>query len=291
MSFDLVVWRPSSQQITADGASRFYSALCSRPFQSFVPGPEMTAFVDAVVDGFSVARGTDDLPWAAEPDIADDCAIMPIQSAFAEDVFTIVRDLARAHALACFDPQNSTVYQPGSLDASSGSLTLEFADGRTIDGPTQDVLLEGIHGLSETNWYAILERRENHYLQAGYGDRTGAPGGHFVIEYRDGSPDEPCATGTGPAVPPNGADGAGTSVCGGRPAVDRVLMWIKQVCSVERESWSGAAGGPAVCHTGSRHDQLTGRPSCCRSSRNGTSRSAGSNEPWWPIIWDWCGSV
>jgi len=134
MSFDLAVWRPS-EQFTAEGASRFYSELCSRPFQSFVPGQEMQAFVDGVVERYGVQRGTPELPWAAEPDIADDCAIMPIQTALAKDVFPIVRDLARERGLVCFDPQNSTVYQLAAESAPGSSLTLELSDGRTISSP------------------------------------------------------------------------------------------------------------------------------------------------------------
>jgi hypothetical protein len=164
--------------------------MCSRPFQSFIPGPEMTAFVDAVVDRFHEAHGTSGLPWAAEPDVAEDCAIMPFQSALASTVLPIVRDLAKERALVCFDPQSSTVYQSAGVDAPGGSLTLELADGCTIDDPGQGLVEESIRGLSEANWYVILERRQNVYLQAGFGDQAGAPRGHFVIEYRDGSPDE-----------------------------------------------------------------------------------------------------
>ncbi|GAA1982502.1 hypothetical protein [Catenulispora subtropica] len=190
MSFDLAVWRPSSDQLTAEEASQFYSDLCSRPFQSFVPGQEMQAFVDAVVERYSALRGTADLPWAAEPDIADDCAIMPIQSALADDVFPIVRDLSRERGLVCFNPQGPAVYQSMNGSSSGESLTLELSDGRVIDGPGDVLVGESIRGLSESNWFVVLERRKNFYVQAGYGDQAGAPRGHYVIEYRDGSPDK-----------------------------------------------------------------------------------------------------
>jgi hypothetical protein len=149
----------------------------------------MAAFVGAVVERYSSAQATSDLPWAAEPDIAEDCAIMPIQSALAGNVFPIIRELARERALVCFDPQKSTVYQPASIDAA-GLGTLELADGRKIDGPDQALVEESVRGLSEDDWYVILERRPNHYLQAGLGEPAGAPRGHYVIEYREGSPDQ-----------------------------------------------------------------------------------------------------
>ncbi|MGW2650036.1 hypothetical protein ACWC2T_35320 [Streptomyces sp. NPDC001393] len=189
MSFDLAVWRPI-EQFTAESASRFYADLCSRPFQSFVPGPEMQAFVDAVVERYGALRGTSDLPWAAEPDIADDVAIMPIQSALADDVFPIVRDLSRERGLVCFDPQGPTVYQSAMGGAPGESFTLELSDGRTIDGPGGVLVEESVRSLSESNWFVVLERRKNFYVQAGYGDQAGAPRGHYVIEYRDGAPDK-----------------------------------------------------------------------------------------------------
>jgi hypothetical protein len=190
MSFDLAVWRPAEQQLTAAEASRIYLDLCSRPFQSFIPGPEMAAFVDAVVERYRAAQTTPDWPWAAEPDIAEGCAIMPIQSALAGYVFPIIRDLAQERALVCFDPQRSTVYQPTATGGSGGSGTLELADGRKISDPNQVLVEESIHGLSEENWFVILERRPNYYLQAGLGVPAGAPKGRYVIEYRDGSPDQ-----------------------------------------------------------------------------------------------------
>jgi hypothetical protein len=190
MSFDLAVWRPT-EQLNAESASRFYADLCSRPFQSFVPGVEMQDFVNAVVERYSALRGTSDPPWAAEPDIGEDCALMPIQSALAADVSPIIRGLARARRLVCFDPQRSVVvYQPASENVVAfNPLTLELSDGRVIDGPTDALIEVSVRGLSEVNWFVVLERRENYFIQAGYGDKAGVPRGNYAIEYRDGSPE------------------------------------------------------------------------------------------------------
>lgn len=189
MSFDLGVWRPTGQQITVDEALRYYSELCSRPFQRFVPSVEMLAFVDTVVERYRAAHGVSDLPWAAEPDIGDDCAVMPIQSPLAEDVFPIVRELARERELVCFDPQRSLVYQPevGGAAGQVGSLSL--ADGRNIDGPSLGLIEECVRGLSEKDWFVVFKRRPDFYIQIGFSDKAGAPRGHYVIEYRDGAPD------------------------------------------------------------------------------------------------------
>lgn len=189
MSFDLGVWRPTGQQVTVAEASRFYSELCSRPFQTFIPGPEMSAFVDAVVEHYRTASGTSGLPWAAEPDVSDDCAVMPIQSVLADAVFPIIRELARERDLVCFDPQGSRVYQPAAVGTARAG-TLALADGRSIDGPDRKLVEECVRGLSEKDWFVTFKRRPNFYIQVGCGDRAGAPRGRYVIEYRDGSPDK-----------------------------------------------------------------------------------------------------
>jgi len=89
----------------------------------------MQGFVDVVVDRYGALHATSELPWAAEPDIAKDCAIMPIQSALAGDVFPIVRDLSRERGLVCFDPQGSTVYQEDMGGDPSVSTALELSNG------------------------------------------------------------------------------------------------------------------------------------------------------------------
>jgi hypothetical protein len=112
MSFDLAVWRPGLQEVTAEEASRYYTELCSRPYQSFIPSPEMESFVDSVTERYRSAHAMDEALWAAKPDIAEGCAIMPIRSGLAADVFPIIRDLARERGLVLFDPQDLTVYYP-----------------------------------------------------------------------------------------------------------------------------------------------------------------------------------
>ena len=188
MTFDLAVWR-ATQEFNAESASQFYAELASRPFQSFIPGPEMQGFVDTVAERYGALRGSSDLPWALEPDIGEDCALMTVPSAYAADVFQIVRELARERRLICFDPQRSVAYQPGPENvAAFNSLTLELSDGRVIDGPTEAMIEVSVRRLSEANWFVVLERRKNHYIQVGYGDKAGARRRNYVLEYRDGSP-------------------------------------------------------------------------------------------------------
>jgi hypothetical protein len=190
MSFDLAVWRPTGQY-SAESASRFHDDLCSRPFESFIPGVEMQNFADTVVERYRALRATSDLPWASAPDIGEDCVLMAIRSRLAADVFPIVRELARERRLVCFDPQRSVVYQTASENAEAGNpLTLELPDDRVLYGPTEALIEASVRGLSEVNWFVVLERRKNYYIQAGYGSKAGAPRGKYRIEYRDGSPEK-----------------------------------------------------------------------------------------------------
>lgn len=188
MSFDLAVWR-QTEQFNVESASRFHADFCARPFQSFIPGVEMQDFVDTVEERYSALRGASDFPWAVEPDIGEDCVLMTMQSRLAADVSPIVRELARERRLVCFDPQRSVIYQPAPENvAASDPLTLKLSDGRVFDGPTEALIEVGVRGLSEVNWFVILERRENYYIQAGYGDKAGAPRGNYAIEYREPIP-------------------------------------------------------------------------------------------------------
>jgi hypothetical protein len=189
MSFDLGVWRYSGNGITADEARRIYLDLCSRPFESFIPGPEMAEFVAQVVERFQAAQGASETPWAVAPDIGTDCAVMPIRSAFSGEVYPIIRELASERGLVVFDPQRSLVYQPEPSSVSSQAMTLKLTDGSVVVNPSREVIESAVRRLSATDWFVILERNDNYYLQAGYGDRAGAPKNRYVIEYRDGSPD------------------------------------------------------------------------------------------------------
>lgn len=173
--------------MTADEASQYYRELCARPFDSFVPGAEMQAVVDAIVARYQAAVNTNDDPWAAEPDVGDDVALMAIQTPLAAIVAPIVEDEARARHLVCFDPQSNSVLEP-SPDYDH-VVTLELANGRVIKNPNPDQIDQSVRRLSRTNWFAIIERGHNFYVQIGYGDNAGAPPGQYVLEYRDGSPE------------------------------------------------------------------------------------------------------
>jgi hypothetical protein len=190
MSFDLAVWRPMERQISGAEASRHYVEICSRPFDSIIPGPEMSAFAKAVVEQFRVVSSAIDLPWATEPDIFEDSVVMPIQSALAGDLFSIIRQLAAERGLVCFDPQRGMVYHP-VVDRGAGRIAiLELANGSKIATPDQVQVENGVRSLSAEDWFVILEREQNYYIQAAYGVEGGAPAGQFVIEYRNGSPDK-----------------------------------------------------------------------------------------------------
>jgi hypothetical protein len=190
MSFDLVVWRDQGRPISADEASRYYAQLCDRPFDSFAPGPEMLSFVNEIAQRFHAAHSSGGLgPWAAEPDVDEAFAIMPIVSSVASEVLPLVLELAHARRLVCFDPQNSVVYQPAGPVGETRQASLELYSGQIIANPSPDKVDTEIRRLSPDNWYAILELGLNQYLQVGYGENADAPKGQYAIEHRNGSPE------------------------------------------------------------------------------------------------------
>jgi hypothetical protein len=190
MSFDLAVWRFTGHAVTADEAARRYSGLCERPLESFIPAVDMAEFVGTVAERFHASSGKPDNPWAAEPDIGEDCAVIPIVSSLAPDVAPVIIDLARERGLVCFDPQSVAVYQPVETSASGGPPRLQLADGSVIHDPDRQAIENSIHGLSRKNWYVVFLRSENNYIQAGCGEQAGARSDQFVLEYRDGSAEE-----------------------------------------------------------------------------------------------------
>jgi hypothetical protein len=187
MSFDLAVWMPNGQSLTADEATRRYAELCSRPLESFVPGKDMQEFIEEVVQCYRLVAKNDDDPWAAGPDLTDDIAIMAIRSELAPLVGPIVQDVAGRRGLVYFDPQKSFVQGPGSDQAAS--LTLELSNGEVISEPDATLIERSVRRLSDQDWFVILERAPSYYAQIGFGSQAGAALGRFVIEYRDGSAD------------------------------------------------------------------------------------------------------
>ena len=62
-----------------------------------------------------------------------------------------------------------------------------MADSSIIDRPDAARLRTTLSSLGPANWYAILERGPEVYLQVGTGRHAGVPDGRFALELRDGT--------------------------------------------------------------------------------------------------------
>jgi hypothetical protein len=188
VSFDLAIWKDQDPGMTAVRAREYYEELCARPFTSFVPGAEVSALVDAVTAHFSsVSEGIETRPWAVQPDVGDDVALMPFVFSLAKDALPFVLQIAHDHGYACYDPQTSRLYRPSR--PSAARFALELYDGTSIDDPDPELVAKSVRAISRDHWYVILDRGGNRYIQLGYGEEAGVPPGQYALEYRDGSPE------------------------------------------------------------------------------------------------------
>lgn len=188
MSYDLAVWL-AQDALTPEAARQKYWELCERPYGSQVPGRQMLNFVGAVEERFrATPEGGGDLPWAVDPDVDEDYALLAIRRSVAHTVGPIVRELAHESGLTCFDPKSGSVLHP-LVPNDSESSSLECFSGEVIRNPSVARIGEEIRSLTSDKWYTILEVAPQRYIQIGYGKEVGVRRGEFALEYRDGSPD------------------------------------------------------------------------------------------------------
>lgn len=196
MSFDLAVWAEKAP-LDAAAAEQKYRRLCEGDRSELTPDSRVEAFLADLLGRFpeQVDISDDDVesyPWAAKIDRSSGHVLMSITRPRADDATPVVRDLAASHGLVCYDPQARIAHYPPDLrpDAEPESqLRLQMADGSVVDNADQSTVRDKIGRLSPDNWYAILERAPEWYLQVGFGLNAGAPDGQFALEHRDGGAD------------------------------------------------------------------------------------------------------
>jgi hypothetical protein len=192
MSFDLAVWAEDAA-VTTQEAEAKYRRLCAGDRSGLVVDGRVEAFCVALLGRFPEAADVADgdvesYPWASGLDMSAGHALLPITRSRAAEVAPVVYELAAGHELVCFDPQAQAVHHPPGLQ-SAGQLRLSMADGSVLDHPDALALRNNVGRLSPANWYAILEREPEHYLQVGLGRNAGVPDGRYALEHRDGSAD------------------------------------------------------------------------------------------------------
>jgi hypothetical protein len=125
MSFDLGVWHPQ-KRIGNEEAGELYVRLCDGDAGGIAPHPAIDAFyaeltakhpeIDSIPEG--QISGHDDCPWSCKLDHSPNHVIISCVWPKATYVNQLVRNLARKHGLALYDPQSDVVTYP---DGSRGA--------------------------------------------------------------------------------------------------------------------------------------------------------------------------
>ena len=126
MSCDFAVWFPH-RRLTNEQAGALYAQLCEGTTAGVKGSPAVDAFYEEItarhpeLDSVPADRIDDkDLcPWSVAFDRSPAHLIMSCVWSKADYVEGLVRELARKHGLAVFDPQSGTVTYPESPRAPS----------------------------------------------------------------------------------------------------------------------------------------------------------------------------
>jgi hypothetical protein len=125
MSFDLGVWYPQNR-IPNKEATELYVRLCDGDASGIVGHPAVDAFyaqltakypeIDTIPE--EKIDDHDYCPWSCKLDHSPSYVIMSCVWPKATSVHQLVKDLARKHGLALYDPQSEEVFYP---DGSTGA--------------------------------------------------------------------------------------------------------------------------------------------------------------------------
>jgi len=127
MSYDLAVWYPQ-QRIGNEEAKELYLRLCDGESSGVLQHPAINAFYAELtakhpeIDTIPEERIADKdfCPWSCALDHSSSHVIMCCVWSKATYVHQLVKELARKHGLALYDPQSDKVIYP---DGSTGTKT------------------------------------------------------------------------------------------------------------------------------------------------------------------------
>lgn len=119
MSCDFGVWFPS-KQLTNEEADKLYAQLCEGEIDGITPHPSIDSFYKEITSRHPEIDDVpdddiDDLdlcPWSIAFDRSDGHLLMSCVWSKAEYVESLIKDLAKKHGLAVYDPQTETITYP-----------------------------------------------------------------------------------------------------------------------------------------------------------------------------------
>lgn len=194
MSYDLAVWegeRPANDLAAAAEFQRLYDRYIDSGEPS-APTPRIAAYALALLDRYpdiSTPAG-EDSPWSTSPlmnEASGPLMYFPMVGNRCDEVSAWAAQLAAEHGLNCYDPQWNQL-RTQFRDAWQFELTSER--GRPLRDPDTAIIRKTLIHLSRDNYFAVLTRADDWYIQVGYGEQAGTRPGWYALERRDGAPDQ-----------------------------------------------------------------------------------------------------
>ena len=193
MSYDLAVWE--GDRPTGDGAAAAEFELLYERYIEFgdpvEPTPRIVAYVTALLDRFpdiATDEGVDS-PWSVGSLLSEargPFVYFPMVWSRSDEVSEWAARLAEDHGLNCYDPQLEQLRTPW---ARPWRFELTSARGRSFRDPDPDRVRRVLAKVSADDYFAVLTRSDDWYVQVGYGEKAGTRPGWYALERRDGSPE------------------------------------------------------------------------------------------------------
>ena len=193
MSYDLAVWegdRPANDLAAAAEFELLYGRYIESD-EEVEPTPRIAAYVAALLDRYPDidTDAGDDSPWSTSPlsgEASGPLVYFPMVWSRCAEVSAWAARLAEDHALNCYDPQLEQLRTPW---AQPWRFELT-AHGCSFRDPGSERIRRVVTRLSADNYFAVLTRSDDWYVQVGIGERVGARPGWYALERRDGVPEE-----------------------------------------------------------------------------------------------------
>ncbi|NES14895.1 MULTISPECIES: hypothetical protein [Micromonospora] len=190
MSFDLFVWHEPTPISAAEARAKL-DRWGDDDRGVFAAHPAVLRFHEALLRRFPALEDLTEQDidalgvWSMTPDRSDSIVVASCVWSRADEVWDAVVDLATEHGLVCYEPgyhllnPNAPGYTPAFVLTAAGLPTIPDPDGPRLQWT--------LRRLDNDNHFAVLDRADGWWAQAGYGPRAGAAGGTWAIEYREGA--------------------------------------------------------------------------------------------------------
>ena len=152
---DLIVWHEPQRITHAEAAAKTQAKT------RYEAHPSVAAF--AAETGTSIVGGD---------------RISFVQLSIKDSAVPSIRYLAAKHRLVCYEPERQAVLNPPLLRRAD-AYELTFCLGHSIDDPSPQHLAAAVHGLTESNWFIVLNDGDEHFVQVARSTGT------HLMEYKD----------------------------------------------------------------------------------------------------------